>query len=132
MLTLGPSNQKRDLRYIIALAKELDAGIIPVGLQKHFLDRWGDTRSAEEVLGRSRQKKRQMEAGGNVANAALVSTEGEDDLKDRRLEAGSEAKPAARIARPEPMDETHTPEGVPYCLGTKLSQYMPPRLLFDW
>jgi hypothetical protein len=157
LATAGPSNQKRDLRYLIALAKELEAGIIPVGLYKHFLDRLGDSRSAEAVLSGSRQRQRQQDAGGDVSNAVLASKAQDDQgpgkSVDRTLSGAATAAPTpaasngsssssrasggkvrhTRKQQPElVVDETHTPEGVPYCLGSKLTQYMPPDLLFDW
>ncbi len=150
----GPNNQKRDLRYLIALAKELDAGIIPVGLYKHFLDRLGGNRSTEEVLRKSRQRQRQMEAGGNVeAAVALMSSKDEDDqAPDKRVKCllGAAAHHSVPCSPPlvvgsfatragkgghvtKSRDDVQTAvEGVKYCLGSKLSQYMPPDLLFDW
>lgn len=35
----GPSNQKRDLRQLAALAKQLDAGLVLTGLFRHYMVR---------------------------------------------------------------------------------------------
>jgi hypothetical protein len=110
-----------------------------VGLYKHFLDRLGGNRSTEEVLRNSRQRQRQREAGGNVDTAvALMSSKDEDEqAPGKSLERllGRLARRNSTCSPPLVCQDDETAiseEGVPYCLGSKLSQYMPPDLLFDW
>jgi hypothetical protein len=137
----GPSNQRRDLRYLMALAKELDAGIIPVGVYKHFLDRMVGEKTTVEALQESNQKQRQQAAAGGNVRFALRASQAPDTDQERPARAvltatvgGGSGSSVAQ--QPHHMaswqdDEPTTPEGVPYCLGSRRQQYMPPDKLFD-
>jgi hypothetical protein len=51
-----------------------------------------------------------------------------------RLEQALEKEALHRRQHPlsDMVDDSTTQEGVPYCLGSKLTQYMPPDKLYDW